>query len=264
VASFGPDKVVLPSGTDANRPASPPNGFMRYNTDRYGVEMYTQAGWIVGGGEPGSVNNPASSGIALYNAGFTTTGNYWLTSNSTGPFQVRIAQDYGGGWINVTPTMGTMTNALTSGSGSGGSSFLQSPGTDPTSEINCSNSTQAQAGVYGCGSSGAQAYLNLNNSFATEFGITEVRIKLYYVSDDNNVVCGPYWSNTTSSRTMIQGTSLQVTGSCNNAPNRYSDLVGTGFTVEWYGPLNSATRLLEGWTACGGSYTVQLKAVYVR
>jgi hypothetical protein len=266
MGSFGPDKVVLPSGTTANRPSSPPNGFMRYNTDLYGVEMFTQAGWVIGGGAPGSENNPFSgTGTGLYNAGFTTTGNYWLNSTSTGPFEVRIVHDNGNGWINMTPTMGTMTNALTSGSGSGGSSFLQSPTLDPTSEMNNGTSTQSQAQVYGCPGINGKAYLDLNSSFASDFSITEVRIKMYFVSG-GNVICGPYWTNSTtqSSRVQLQGTTTQLNGACANPPNRYTDLVGSGFTVEWYGDISSSNRLLMSWTACGGSFGAQLKSIYVR
>ena len=55
-----------------------------------------------------------------------------------------------------------------------------------------------------------------------------------------------------------------MNGTCNNTPNRYSDRVGTGFTVEFYGPLNTNTRLFQQWTACGGSYVTQLQEIYVR
>jgi hypothetical protein len=264
MASFGPDKVVLPTGTDSNRPASPEVGFIRYNSDQSGVELYTDAGWIIGGGPLGSELNPATSGIAIYNAGITTTGNYWLTSSGTGDFQALVDMNHGGGWINITPTMGSMTNALTSSWGSGGSNILTGANTDPTSAISCGNSSQSQASVYGCPGQNGQSIVSLNSTFASQFNISEVRIRLTYISDDGNVTCGPYWTNSITSRTIIQGTSAQIDGACNNPPNRYSDRVGTGFTVEWYGPLSDVTKLLYAWTACGGSYTMRLDQLYVR
>lgn len=264
MSSFGPDKVVLPTGNDSNRPDSPEVGFMRYNSDQSGVEMYTDVGWIIGGGPLGSQINPATSGSALYDAGITTTGNYWLTSGETGDFLALVNMDHGGGWINITPKMGYMTNALTSTWGSGGSNILSGAGTDPTSAISCSNSTQSQATVYACSGENGKSVVYLNSAFASQFGITEVRIRLTYISDDGIVTCGPYWTNSTSSRTIIQGTVTQIDTTCANAPNRYSDKVGTGFTVEWYGPLNDVTKLLYAWTACTGSYTMRLDQLYVR
>ena len=262
MASFGPNELVLPVGNDSNRPVSPPNGYIRYNTDQYGVEMYTDAGWIIGGGQPGTENNPATSGKVLYNAGFTTTGNYWLDGGS-GTTQYYIKMDYGGGWINVNNGNSVYSTLLSSGWGTGGSDMLSGGGTG-TSLLNANNSSHSQAQSYGCPAEPYKSYIDLNNTFATDFNITEARIKILYVSDDSNVTCGPYWTSAFSDRTIITGTSTQVDTTCNNSPNRYSDKVGTGFTVEFYGTLNSATRILQAWTACGGSFTMRLLEVYVR
>jgi hypothetical protein len=115
-----------------------------------------------------------------------------------------------------------------------------------------------------CATADHKSKLDLSSAFASDFNITEVRVKIQYVSDNGGVTCGPYWNQTTSSRTIISGTSIQVNGTCNNPPNRYSDLVGTGFFVEFYGPLNVVTELLRAGTACGGSFTMMLSEIWVR
>lgn len=209
-----------------------------------------------------SAANAAASGKVLYENGITTTGNYWLNGGS-GAYEAYVKMDAGGGWINVNLSNSVYPDLLTSGWGGGGSDLIAGGGTG-TALLNANNSTHAQANSYGCASSNYKSYIDLDSTFASDFGITEVRIKILYVSDNNYVICGPYWPTTTSSRTILQGTATEVAGTCNNPPNDYSTLVGTGFTVEWHGPLNTVTRLLETWTACGGSFTMQLLEVYVR
>ena len=210
----------------------------------------------------GTQENPASSGIALYNAGITTSGNYWINGGS-GAYEAYIKMDAGGGWINLNLSNSVYSNLLVGGTGGGGSNMVAGGGTG-TALLNANNGTYAQANSYGCNGSNYKSYLDLNSTFASDFNITEVRVKILYVSDNGNVVCGPYWTTTTSSRTQLQGTATQMNGACNNTPNRYSDQVGTGFTVEFHGPLNTNTRLFQQWTACGGSYVSKLQEIYVR
>lgn len=209
-----------------------------------------------------SAANAAASGKALYDNGITTSGNYWLNGGS-GAYEAYVKMDEGGGWINVNVSNSVYPNLLTNSWGSGGSTLLSGGGTG-TALLGGGNSTQSQANSFGCPGANGKTVLDLDSTFASDFGITEVRIKILYVSDNGNVVCGPYWTQTTSSRTIVQGQAIEVNGTCANTPNRYSDRVGTNFTVEWHGPLNTATRLLETWTACGGSFTMQLQEVYVR
>ena len=212
--------------------------------------------------ELGTQQNPASSGTELYNAGITTSGNYWIDGGS-GAYEAYIKMDAGGGWINLNLSNSIYSNLLVGSAGSCGSNMVSGGGTG-TALLNANNGTYSQANCYGCSGSNYKSYLDLNSTFASDFNITEVRVKILYVSDNGNVVCGPYWTSTTSSRTQLQGTAIQMNGACNNTPNRYSDQVGTGFTVEFYGPLNTNTRLFQQWTACGGSYTSQLQEIYVR
>jgi hypothetical protein len=262
--SFGPDSVVLPVGNTSNRPGSPSAGLVRYNSDESAVEFYSGTSWKVSKAPLGTYENPATSGQAIYNSGQTASGVYWLKTPGGTPFEAYIKMDYGGGWINLNRNLGPYTNVLTSSYGSGGSDILTGASGFDTTALNCGSSTQAQASSFGCGGSSGQAYVSLNSTFASNFGITQARIKLIYVSDDGNVVCGPYFSNSLSSRTIITGTSIQVEGTCNNPPNRYSDLVGEGFTIEWYGTLISTSIILYAYTACGGSFNMQLREVYVR
>lgn len=210
----------------------------------------------------GTQGNPASSGIALYNAGITTTGNYWIDGGS-GAYEAYVKMDAGGGWINVNLSNSVYSNLLVGGTGYGGSNMVAGGGSG-TALLNANNGTYAQANSYGCNGANYKSYVDLNSTFVSDFSITEVRIKLLYVSDNGNVVCGPYWTSTTSSRTQLQGTATQLNGACNNTPNRYSDKVGTNFIVEWHGVLNTNTRLLQQWTACGGSFVSQVQEIYVR
>ena len=273
MSSFGPDKVILPSGTTANRPASPSNGLMRYNTTLNAVEMYTSQGWIIGGDKPGTITNPAQSGQEIYNAGLTTSGLYWFAGDTYGAgdgnqFQMQVDHGHGGGWININKSAGPYGTILTSGFGSGGSDILSGAATDTISAINCNNSTQNQAGSVGCSGANEKAYVDLASSFASDFSISEVRMKITMQSH-SSVTCGPYWDTVFSSGlTIISGASGQVYTRCNNSPNTYSEVANSAgsapFTVEFYGTLASSTRLVQTWTACGGNFIMTLRELYVR
>lgn len=259
--------LKLPSGTTEQRPINPSPGYVRWNTTQQFVETYNGSSWTslpyVAPVLNGSTSILAApSGNYLYENGFTTTGTYWLNGGS-GAYQAYVKMDYGGGWINLNVSNNVYNPLLTNTFGTGGSALLNGGGTG-TALLGGGNSTQSQANSFGCPGANGKTRLFLNSTFTTDFNITEVRIKILYVSDNSNVVCGPYWPVSTSSRTIIQGSSIEVNGTCANTPNRYSDLVGTGFTVEWYGPLVTATELFSTWTACGGSFTMQLLEIYAR
>ena len=209
----------------------------------------------------GSESNPASSGMALYNAGITTTGNYWLDGGS-GPYEAYIKMDAGGGWINVNLSNSVYSTLLSDGAGGCGSN-MSSGGGSGTSLLNANSGSYSQANCYGCGGDAYKSYLDLDSTFVSDFSITQVRIKVL-MNSTSGVVCGPYWTSTTSSRTQLQGTAVELNGACSNYPNRYSDQVGSNFTVEFYGTLNTNTRLFQQFTACSGSYNSQLQEVYVK
>ena len=74
--------IQLPSGTTAQRPASPANGMIRFNSSLPGLEGYINGAWVTIGGTLGSQSNPATSATQLKNAGITTNGVYYYTLSS--------------------------------------------------------------------------------------------------------------------------------------------------------------------------------------
>ena len=79
---------MLPVGTTAQRPASPANGYVRYNTDTDSYEGYKEGNWLpLGGGATGGGTNDV-----FYENSITVTTNYTITSGknamSAGPITV--------------------------------------------------------------------------------------------------------------------------------------------------------------------------------
>ena len=67
IASATP--LGLPSGTTAQRPTSPVNGMMRYNTEVGQTEIYvTGYGWVSVTGTSGSINVNTANDIGLLQA----------------------------------------------------------------------------------------------------------------------------------------------------------------------------------------------------
>jgi hypothetical protein len=80
--------LELPDGTTAQRPGSPVNGMIRYNTTLNQFEGYKASAWgAIGGGATGG-----SSDDIFYENGQTVTTNYTLTANknamSAGPITI--------------------------------------------------------------------------------------------------------------------------------------------------------------------------------
>jgi hypothetical protein len=77
----------LPSGTTAQRPASPAIGYLRYNTTTSYIEGYFSGGWynVASGLADGSTaDRAAASAQAIKNATSTTTsGYYWILIGGT-------------------------------------------------------------------------------------------------------------------------------------------------------------------------------------
>lgn len=67
----------LPAGTTAQRPASPQEGYIRYNTDFNHYEQFTDIGWILIVGAPiataynGTITESINSQVTLTGTGFT-------------------------------------------------------------------------------------------------------------------------------------------------------------------------------------------------
>ena len=72
----------LPSGNTAQRPASPSNGMVRYNTTTGTIEGYAAGSWVSILGALGTQGNPASSATQLKSSGVTTNGVYYYTLTS--------------------------------------------------------------------------------------------------------------------------------------------------------------------------------------
>jgi hypothetical protein len=58
VAQIGSQYILVPSGTTAERPTIPTNGYLRYNTDNQAFEGYVSGAWSgIGGGNPWTTKN---------------------------------------------------------------------------------------------------------------------------------------------------------------------------------------------------------------
>lgn len=69
--------LLIPSGTSAQRPASPTVGYMRYNTDIGAFEGWNGTVWgSLGGGAKGG-----ASDLVFYENDVTITTNYTITTN---------------------------------------------------------------------------------------------------------------------------------------------------------------------------------------
>jgi len=96
--------AYLPAGTTAQRPASPVNGYMRYNSDLLAMEAYVNGSWgSVGGGATGG-----GTDHVFNNNGYTVTSNYTIPA---GMSTVTVGDNNG----NVTINSG-VTVTVSSGS----------------------------------------------------------------------------------------------------------------------------------------------------
>lgn len=106
---------TIPSGTTAQRPASPANGYLRYNTTTAGFEVYNAGSWSsVGtssGGAIGTYTSPALSGIQLKSNDYPS-GYYWIQPvGYTSPRYVYVDNtNYDGGWCLVMAVGANSTN----------------------------------------------------------------------------------------------------------------------------------------------------------
>lgn len=74
--------MLIPKGTDAQRPGSPATGFMRYNTDRNIVEVWTGAAWQTAG---------TRRQVDVINANYSAAaGDQCWVSTSTTPVTITL------------------------------------------------------------------------------------------------------------------------------------------------------------------------------
>lgn len=126
----GTGALGLPSGTTAQRPANPANGFIRYNTDLGIVEAYVNGSWgsynlsnytaemlMVAGGGGGSQVSGGGAGGLIYTTSLALQGgtNYTVTIGAGGSPGVN-----GGNTIFTTFTAVGGGSAANGGSGGGG------------------------------------------------------------------------------------------------------------------------------------------------
>lgn len=82
--SDGSGAITIPAGTTAQRPASPANGMLRYNTSLNSTELYANGVWVTIGRPLGSQQNPASSPAAiLADNSASPDGFYYYITNGT-------------------------------------------------------------------------------------------------------------------------------------------------------------------------------------
>jgi hypothetical protein len=103
---------AIPSGTTAQRPASPINGWIRYNSTTGQIEGYANSLWAAISSSLGSsATNPASSAAAIIAAGASKgDGIYWIQSSS-GPVQVYCDMT-NGGYMLVAKISATQTDSF--------------------------------------------------------------------------------------------------------------------------------------------------------
>jgi hypothetical protein len=137
------DAVVIPRGTTAQRPSSPVNGMLRYNTDLQGTEEYKNGSWAVlsnvfvavGGTE----NTYETGGTGYKSHTFTTSGTFVVQSGVSDVEYLVVGGGGGGGghmngsWYNdpgggggaggmITGTMQLSPGSYTVTIGAGGTS----------------------------------------------------------------------------------------------------------------------------------------------
>ena len=176
------DAIILPRGTTAQRPSSPVNGMIRYNTTINIVEEYRNGQWAglsnIFTAAGGTESTYSSGGVNYKVHTFTSSGNFTVQSGSVTVDYLAIAGGGGGGghmsggWYNDSAGGGgaggmiTGTMSVTSGSysitiGAGGVSR------STAAALNGGNTTFSSATAVGGGGGGAGA---ANNAQTQRFG----------------------------------------------------------------------------------------------
>ena len=91
--------LQLPSGTTAERPSSPANGYLRYNTTESSVEVYSNGAWVILAGSiiGTESDNPASGPADIIAADPNAVdGVYYFQHGSGGVYQAYVDMQAGG------------------------------------------------------------------------------------------------------------------------------------------------------------------------
>lgn len=262
--------IEIPTGTVSDRPGSPDNGVIRYNTD-YNIWEYYENGWFeYGTGRPATLglneNSPAPDGNTIYSQsnGLASTGVYWIQGQgSNTPFKAFIKMDYGGGWINVNRQMGPYSDAITGTS-------LNSNGGDQVGEgggslepINGPLVENRQAAAYGCGSRDYRSRVTLSSEFDNAFPHTQVRWKWQQEDIIQSGVCGFNRPDSSDNSINISGKGSQVS-QCANNPNQYVQVNPRYYIAEFYAD-SDVREVFHAYTACGnGIMFTRLLEIFIR
>ncbi len=99
--------ITIPAGATAQRPLSPTNGAIRFNTTANALEVYTGTTWsFIGSKDGSSFASAATSATAIWDLGIRGKGLFWIQRADGTPIQVycdldTIGQDGKGGWMLV-------------------------------------------------------------------------------------------------------------------------------------------------------------------
>lgn len=123
----GDGQVSIPSGTTAQRPATPSVGMIRFNTQTEEVEIYEgtdsggnllgddQSGWVgYTGAPPGPYYTPVASAPVSTALPYTTSGLLlYVNANDTNSYS-----GTGGSWVNISEDAAALGNVVINSGGS--------------------------------------------------------------------------------------------------------------------------------------------------
>jgi len=92
----GIEGVTIPAGTTGQRPISPNNGELRYNTSSSRIEAYIGGAWVTMGSGDGSVTSVSGTSGQITVANGTTTPQISITTNPVIPGTASISIPAGG------------------------------------------------------------------------------------------------------------------------------------------------------------------------
>ena len=211
-SSFGPDRVVLPTGNTAQRPSSPAVGTIWFNTDKDDIEFYDGTLWmptvVLDGSSP---NNAATSAQAIKNlTGTTTNGFYYISINGI-PTQVYCdMQNDGGGWMLVAKANGVDDNYWKYSDAIWTNSTLLNATSDPIT-----------------------TNVHIKTSVYTSYSFTQVRLAMEYLT---NGIVEPTWSGTNFASFMGSGRNSS------NSRSTWTSWVDTAFDTSGSGWLPNCNQ----------------------
>ena len=235
-ATFTGSSLVVPSGTSAQRPASPVIGAVRLNTDQGTLEFYTGTAWgaiatfpqpprnlvATDTGTSRALNNASASvafDLPTGNGGSTIT-SYKITSSPGGFFATGASSPLviTGLQSNTSYTFtGTATNTIGEGAASAASSSILAttvPGTPTVGTVTRTNNTTVSVPITAPASTGGKAISGYTIVSSPSISLT------YSTSQTNSPisVTGSFVGNTSYSFT-VAAVNANGTGAASSASN---------------------------------------------